>query len=778
MNSNMQKITLDLNDNKPYAYMYSKQYDEGRQITFHITQDGQPFDTTDCKATFQMKKPDGTVILNDYEIADGKFTVTLTNQMTICSGNRIPFQIQLIKVTEEANPVVLTTVTGYLKVSESVVHPDDVISSDEFNALTHALIKVEELNIEITKAEEIRQSNEESRKENEIIRQRNESERKKQEAIRQANEENRVNTEQIRCQNEETRQSNETIRKSNEVNRQNDTADAIARSNTATTDCINATTDLQNKLSEHYFLLSSDKGFAGGVAELDETGLVPSSQLPSYVDDVIEGYYEDEIFYQDEEHSEVISGETGKIYIDLVTNKTYRWSGTTFVVISETLALGETSSTAYRGDRGKIAYDHALSDHARADATKTEKSDENGNLKINEEEITVYTHPDSGATAGFYGDSFDQTPIPGGTFKVPYMAVDAMGHVTEVNEHTVTLPTTPIIIDNVLSTESTNPVENRVVANNISSILTSKQNTITGAASSVVTNNLTASRAVATDGSGKLAAATTTTTELNYVHGVTSAIQTQLNNKAASSHTHSYLPLSGGTMTGSSIGFTNGGYIQFNQSQLILLDPSQEGYGFGLGVVDGVWTICPGNNGGGHALGTPNAVHRWRNCYLTNQPNVSSDRNLKDNIKYLEDDDIYMKLFMKLLPCSFMYKNIENADNHDRTHVGFIAQDVESAMEELGLTSLDFAGFCKDQKMVEKVIKQKTIIFDEESKTEKEVEIEKTIYEPVEREYIYSLKYGEFIGLIVKAVQMNCNKIDSLESRLAAIEKKLDEEFS
>lgn len=89
------------------------------------------------------------------------------------------------------------------------------------------------------------------------------------------------------------------------------------------------------------------------------TGTVPSDVLPSYVDDVIEGYYYNEGFYSDETHNKAIEGETGKIYVSLDTNKTYRYSGSIFVVISETLALGETSSTAYRGDRGKEAYDHA-----------------------------------------------------------------------------------------------------------------------------------------------------------------------------------------------------------------------------------------------------------------------------------------------------------------------------------------------------------------------------------------------------------------------------------
>mgnify|MGYP006956031235 CR=1 FL=1 len=100
-------------------------------------------------------------------------------------------------------------------------------------------------------------------------------------------------------------------------------------------------------------LATSTRGAKNGVASLDANGLVPSSQLPSYVDDVIEGYLSGGKFYKESAHTNVITGETGKIYVDLTTKKIYRWSGSAYAVISETLALGETSSTAYAGDKGK-----------------------------------------------------------------------------------------------------------------------------------------------------------------------------------------------------------------------------------------------------------------------------------------------------------------------------------------------------------------------------------------------------------------------------------------
>lgn len=98
----------------------------------------------------------------------------------------------------------------------------------------------------------------------------------------------------------------------------------------------NLTNDAQVKRSE--------MGKAGGVATLDSSGQVPSSQLPSFVDDVLE--YASKTAFP-------ATGETGKIYVALDTNLTWRWSGSGYVEISKSLALGETASTAYAGDKGK-----------------------------------------------------------------------------------------------------------------------------------------------------------------------------------------------------------------------------------------------------------------------------------------------------------------------------------------------------------------------------------------------------------------------------------------
>lgn len=142
-------------------------------------------------------------------------------------------------------------------------------------------------------------------------------------------------------------------------------------------------------------------------------GVIASANLPSFVDDVIEGYLNGGKFYKEKKtdgtYATEITAESGKIYINLNDSKTYRWSGSAYVVISETIALGETSSTAYRGDRGAAAYNHAaakgsafasglykITTNAQGHvtgATAVQKSDITG-LGIPAQD-TVYTHPTS-----------------------------------------------------------------------------------------------------------------------------------------------------------------------------------------------------------------------------------------------------------------------------------------------------------------------------------------------------------------------------------------------
>lgn len=117
------------------------------------------------------------------------------------------------------------------------------------------------------------------------------------------------------------------------------------------------------------------KGKANGLASLDDSGKVPSTQLPSYVDDVLEFTQLDQL---------PNPGESGKIYVVTSTNLQYRWSGSDYVEISKSLALGETSSTAYPGDKGKATTDvvNSLSDNLVNDVLVSQSDKNSVSLTI------------------------------------------------------------------------------------------------------------------------------------------------------------------------------------------------------------------------------------------------------------------------------------------------------------------------------------------------------------------------------------------------------------
>ena len=107
---------------------------------------------------------------------------------------------------------------------------------------------------------------------------------------------------------------------------------------------------------------SSAVGSTNGVAQLDNTGKVPISQLPGTLSK-LEKYADRSAF--------PATGDDNTLYVALDTNYTYRWTGVDYVQIDESIQLGETATTAYRGDRGKAAYDHATDSGRLTTATVT-----------------------------------------------------------------------------------------------------------------------------------------------------------------------------------------------------------------------------------------------------------------------------------------------------------------------------------------------------------------------------------------------------------------------
>lgn len=391
-------------------------------------------------------------------------------------------------------------------------------------------------------------------------------------------------------------------------------------------------------MAEQYLSLTGLQEYHGKLktafAELDANGKVPSALLPSYVDDVIEAA---------NKASFPTTGETGKIYVETSTNKTYRWSGSAYVEISASLAIGETSSTAYRGDRGKIAYEHSQSAHAPSNAEKNQNAF--SNIKVGSTTVAADTTTDTvelvagsnvtitpdatndkitiaatdtnttydlaasassangnvklNLTAGGSGSGTDSVTIQGSG--ATSVTTDANGVITisSTDNNTVyTHPThTPydlglykVTVDGLGHVTSATTVTKA----DITSLGIPAQDTtytFNGAVSTIKDSNLTASRALISNSSGKVAVSDVTSTELGYLDGVTSNIQTQLNSKgtsnltigttattaAAGNHTHSgyasttsvtnlqtevdaKLAKSGGTLTGALTAQNNTSY--------------------------------------------------------------------------------------------------------------------------------------------------------------------------------------------------------------------------
>ena len=98
-----------------------------------------------------------------------------------------------------------------------------------------------------------------------------------------------------------------------------------------------------------------DIGVANGVAGLDANGEIPSSQLPSYVDDVVEGYYYNSNFYEDAQHTTQITPATGKIYVSIDTGFNYRWSGSVYTQIAKyNEATSSQSGLMPAADKAKL----------------------------------------------------------------------------------------------------------------------------------------------------------------------------------------------------------------------------------------------------------------------------------------------------------------------------------------------------------------------------------------------------------------------------------------
>lgn len=153
------------------------------------------------------------------------------------------------------------------------------------------------------------------------------------------------------------------------------------------------TTLLNNKyISEHYIPVGED-------------GKIPNSYLPADIgaDEIVSGYYFEGAFYADKGHTTVIAGDPEKLYVDLDTNKTYRWDATAgYVQVGSSLALGTTHDSAYYGDFGDKAYKHS---QATGNPHNTQITDITGLKNKLDSKVSVYgSSTDADSVVAFIAD--------------------------------------------------------------------------------------------------------------------------------------------------------------------------------------------------------------------------------------------------------------------------------------------------------------------------------------------------------------------------------------
>lgn len=170
---------------------------------------------------------------------------------------------------------------------------------------------------------------------------------------------------------------------------------------------------------------------------------------------------------------------------------------------------------------------------------------------------------------------------------------------------------------------------------------------------------------------------------------------------------------------------------------------------------------------GDGSLNLGNGSHRWAVVYSKTGTINTSDRNEKNTIADIDPEQAE-KLIMGLKPSTFKF----NDGTSGRTHWGMISQDIEELLPQIGMSDLDFAGFIKSPKTEDYYEDVSETVTDEETGEEKTVTRKELKTRTIEGEYIYSLRYDEFIAPLICMVQKQQKQIENLERRLSALENK------
>ena len=221
---------------------------------------------------------------------------------------------------------------------------------------------------------------------------------------------------------------------------------------------------------------------------------------------------------------------------------------------------------------------------------------------------------------------------------------------------------------------------------------------------------------------------------------------------------------------------SNGGNVTINNGLQLTGTQYPQIYGNGTSLQLGVDTnaavgvVLQGGvfrEAGDGSLNLGNGSHRWAVVYAKTGSINTSDRNEKNTIADIDPEQAE-KLIMGLKPSTFKF----NDGTSGRTHWGLISQDIEELLPQIGMSDLDFAGFIKTPKTEDYYEDVPETVTDEETGEEKTVTRKELKTRTVEGEYVYALRYSEFIAPLICMVQKQQKQIENLERRLSALENK------
>lgn len=221
---------------------------------------------------------------------------------------------------------------------------------------------------------------------------------------------------------------------------------------------------------------------------------------------------------------------------------------------------------------------------------------------------------------------------------------------------------------------------------------------------------------------------------------------------------------------------SNGGNVTINNRLQLTGTQYPQIYGNGTSLQLGVDTnaavgvVLQGGvfrEAGDGSLNLGNGSHRWAVVYAKTGSINTSDRNEKNTIADIDPEQAE-KLIMGLKPSTFKF----NDGTSGRTHWGLISQDIEELLPQIGMSDLDFAGFIKTPKTEDYYEDVPETVTDEETGEEKTVTRKELKTRTVEGEYVYALRYSEFIAPLICMVQNQQKQIENLERRLSALENK------